>query len=76
MNTQTIILSIHYLGCGGGGALALERALAGVPGVNRVYVNPATEMAYIDCESDRIDPERLIFEVERLGYRAGERRPP
>jgi ubiquinone/menaquinone biosynthesis C-methylase UbiE/copper chaperone CopZ len=78
MKTQTITLSIHDLGCGGGGALALERALAGVPGVNKVYVNPATETAYIDCEPNRIDPDRLISEVERLGYRAGqlERRPP
>jgi FtsP/CotA-like multicopper oxidase with cupredoxin domain len=28
------------------GALVLERTLAKTPGIARVYVNPATEMAY------------------------------
>jgi Cu+-exporting ATPase len=50
----------------------VERALARVPGVTRVYVNPATEKAYIEAEPALTDRQRLIAAVKTVGLRAGE----
>ncbi len=72
MKSRRITLSIQGLACGGGGALTLERALEKVPGVARAYVSPATEMAYVEYDAERVDPEQLIVAVERLGFGAGE----
>ena len=59
------------LGCGGAGTATIERQLAHAPGVMRVYVNPATEMAYIDYDPAQTDPWRLARVIEETGYRAG-----
>ena len=71
MATQRITLPIDNLGCGGGGALTVERALAREPGVVRVYVNPATEMAYIEFDPAATGPQHFIDVVTRVGFRAG-----
>jgi copper chaperone CopZ len=71
MKTQRITLPIDDLSCGGGGALIVERALARTPGVVYVYVNPATEMAYIVYDPALSDPDRLVKVVEHAGFRAG-----
>jgi copper chaperone CopZ len=71
MKTQRITLPIDNLSCGGGGALIVERALARTPGVVYVYVNPATEMAYVVYDPALSDPERLVKVVEHAGFRAG-----
>ncbi len=72
MKSQRITLSIQGLACGGGGALTVERALEKVYGVAQAYVNPATEMAYIEYDADLTDPELLVAAVERMGFGAGE----
>lgn len=73
MTTQTTIrMPIYGLGCGGGGASSIERELARTPGVVRVYVNPASEAAYIDFEPALTNAVRLAALVEQLGYRAGQ----
>jgi len=71
MKTQRITLPIYNLSCGGGGALTVERALARTTGVIHAYVNPATEMAYVEYDPTQIDPEFLVAAVERAGFRAG-----
>ncbi len=71
MKTQRITLPIDDLNCGGGGVLIVERALAQTPGVVYVYVNPATEMAYIEYDPALSDPDRLVKVVEHAGFRAG-----
>lgn len=68
---QHITMSIYGLSCGGGGALMVERALAKVPGVTRVYVNPATEMAYVEYDPERCGPEQLVTAIKRVGFEAG-----
>jgi cation transport ATPase len=70
MRTQRATLEIEGLGCGGGGALIAERALARMKGVRRAYVNPATEMAYVEYEPDQVDPSTLVRAVEATGLRA------
>lgn len=72
MKTRSLTLTIHGLACGGGGSLTVERALEKVYGVAQVYVNPATEMAYIKYDADLTDPNLLIAAVERMGFGAGE----
>ena len=68
---RALHLPVHGLGCGGGGATTIERYLARQPGVLRAYVNPATEIAYVDYDPAATDAVRLAQAIERTGYRAG-----
>lgn len=72
MPRQRVTIPVFQLGCGGGGALTIERALARLPGVVRIYVNPATEMAYLEVDSSLITLEGVKATVEQLGFRAGD----
>lgn len=72
MKTRRVTVFIYELGCGGGGALTVERALAKVPGVVQVYVNPATETAYVEYDPAVAGVDGLIAAVESVGFRAGE----
>ena len=66
-----VTLPVYGLGCGGGGTLAVERALNKVPGVKRAYVNPLTEMAYIQYDPALTGPERLAAVIEGIGFGVG-----
>ena len=72
MTTQRATLEIYDLGCGGSGALAVERALARVTGVRRAYVNAATETAYVEYDPTLADASRLVRAVQSTGFRAGQ----
>ena len=72
MNIQRITLTIYGLGCGGGGALTIERALTKLLGITQVYVNPATEMAYVAYDPGRTTLHQITAAIERVGFRAGE----
>lgn len=64
-------IPVYDLGCGGAGASTIERRLAATDGVVSVYVNPATETAYIDFDPTETDPSTLARVIEQVGYRAG-----
>ena len=64
-------IPVYGLGCGGTGATTIERELAATEGVLRVYVNPATETAYVDYDQGETDPWTLARAIERAGYQAG-----
>jgi Cu+-exporting ATPase len=68
-------LAIYGLTCGGGGALTVERSLARTPGVARVYVNPLTEIAYVEFDPAITDPTHLARAVHRVGFRTDEPGP-
>ena len=70
MKSERITLPIYNLGCGGGGALAIERALTKAPGVLQAYVNPLTEMAYIVYDPTAANPEQVAAVIDRIGYGA------
>ncbi len=65
-----VTLPIVGLTCGGGGALSIEQALQALPGVIRAYVNPATEMAYVEYRPQQVTADDLVKVVEDLGYEA------
>lgn len=66
--TSRITLPIEGLACGGGGALTVERAIARIPGVSRVYVNPLTEMAYVEFDSTVCSPDAIVAAIMRVGF--------
>jgi cation transport ATPase len=70
MSTRRVTLEIHGLVSGGGGALSAERALSSMEGVRRAYVNPSTEMAYVEYDPDTLDPATLVRAIEATGLRA------
>lgn len=72
--TERLTLAISGFACGGGGSLVAERAIAKVPGVVHVYVNPATEMAYIEYDPQLMEMTNLTSAVERTGLRVAELR--
>ncbi len=72
MSTERVTLTILDLGYGGGGATAIERALARLKGVANVYVNAATEIAYVQYDPSMLHPSDLVRAVEQVGFHAGE----
>lgn len=71
MMVRSITVPIEDFGCAGSGSLIVERALTKVPGVLRVYVNAATEMAYVQYDTDRCTIDALEEAVVRAGFRPG-----
>jgi Cu+-exporting ATPase len=67
---RRVTLEIFGLLCEGGGALTIERELTRQPGVTRAYVNPATEMAYVEYDPARASVDHLISAVRRYGFDA------
>jgi cation transport ATPase len=68
MHTERVTIPIYNLGCAGGGALTIEQVLRRVPGVAHAYVNPATEMAYVDYDPVLVNPSRLRTVITTAGY--------
>ena len=64
-------IPVYDLGCGGAGASTIERRLAATDGVVRVYVNPATETAYVEYDPGKTDARTLARVIEQVGYGAG-----
>lgn len=69
MTRARATLPILGLTWGGGGALAVERALQQAAGVLRAYANPATEMAYVEYDAEQTDLDALQTAIEQAGYR-------
>ncbi|MDE3074307.1 MAG: heavy-metal-associated domain-containing protein [Chloroflexota bacterium] len=74
--TVRVTLPVYGLSCGGGGALTAERALIRLAGVLRAYVNPATEMAYVEYDPAVCDVAALQNTLQSRGFRAGDPVPP
>jgi hypothetical protein len=72
MHTERVTLPIFGLTCGGEGALTVEKSLTRAAGVERAYVNPLTEMAYIEYDPIITNPQVLSDVVRGVGFRAGQ----
>jgi copper chaperone CopZ len=73
--SQHLVLPLRELGCAAGPP-SIVHALRDVPGVTRVYVNPVTEMAYVEYESERCDESPLRAALDRAGYLEKTVEPP
>lgn len=71
MSTETHSIPILGLSCGGGGALSLEHVLERMDRVETVYVNPATETAYVTLDPDRILVRDVVRAIKKCGYDVG-----
>jgi copper chaperone CopZ len=69
MTRKTTTVMLENAACGGGSARTVEKALLELPGVSRAYVNPATEAAYVEYDSDRCNEDALAGAVESVGVR-------
>ncbi len=68
MQPAKVSFPVIGLSLGGCGALTLERVLARLDGVLRVYVNPAMETAYIDYDPGPITADEIAKTIRKLGY--------
>jgi hypothetical protein len=64
-----VAIPVIGLSLGGCGAKQVEHSLLSLPGVLHVYVNPATEIAYIRYDPDRIGHRGLRRRIEALDLR-------
>jgi copper chaperone CopZ len=71
MTTERVTMPIYGLTCTTGETMLAERALRKVRGVTYVYVNPATEMAYVEYDATICQPEQLTTAMARTGFSAG-----
>lgn len=68
MPNNRLALPIVGLSCGGGGALSIERVIKRLPGVTTVYVNPMTDIAYVDYVPAQVSPVQIARAIRELGY--------
>lgn len=70
MTRTTTTLLLENLRCAGSTAHSLEAVLMRLPGVLRAYVNPVTESAYVEYDSDRCTECELTRAAKSLGVHA------
>lgn len=70
MKRKTTTVMLDDMGCAGGSAHSIESVLTRVPGVTRAYVNPVTEMAYVEFDADRCTETDIVRAAASLGVRA------
>lgn len=67
-----LTVAILGLECQTGAADHVRRVLRRLPGVERVYVNCDTEMAYVEYKESEVTPGALLAAVEQSGLTTGE----
>lgn len=72
MPTARTTIPLLPLGCGGSGRTLIERALLAVPGVLQAYVNPVTEMAYVEYDPTQCAQTQILAAVARTGFELSE----
>ncbi len=70
---RKLTVPIQGLACGGGGSLQLEKQIEKLPGVAKVYVNPATREAYVDV-SDEFNLDEMLDLIRKNGFQYEEPR--
>jgi len=74
LSAQRLTIPIAGLRCAGSECYTLERALRRGPGVVDVYLNPVTEMAYIDYAPSDIRAGELNVQDRPRHYFSADRR--
>lgn len=65
-----LTLSVTGLKAGDEDAVKAEQALGHLPGVIHAYVNPVTEMAYIEYDPDLTAEGKLTAALDSAGFRS------
>jgi hypothetical protein len=73
MPTLRTALPLAPLGCAGAERLTVERVLSEGVGVLEVFVNPVTEMAYVEYDPSQTDPDTLFGLLRRAGFAPADR---
>ena len=68
MTTIRTALPLARPDCAGAERLAIERILRNTPGVLNVFVNPLTEMAYVEYDPADTEPDALRNVLGRAGF--------
>lgn len=68
-NTKTLTLALSGLHCSSC-AVNIDLTLEDLPGVTNSKTNYARSRATIDFEPEKLDPEKIITEIIKLGYDA------
>ena len=66
-NVKMMAIPLYNLGCGGGRASLVERALVKERGVLEAYANPAAEAIYIQYDPVQTNRVNLVKVLEHLG---------
>ncbi len=69
MARMKVVMPVFDLSCGGGGSRLVEHVIRKLPGIADVYVNPATEMAYVDYDPSDLTPEQIAEAIASAGYK-------
>ena len=72
MATSRTALPVSSRVCGGE-SQTIERILSDVEGVVAALMNPASEMAYVEYDPTRTDPEALFAVLKRSGFALADR---
>jgi hypothetical protein len=72
VDRQTITLPVEDLSGASGAPIIVEQALANMPGVLRVYMNAATEMAYVQYDAERCTVAALREALVCAGFPCGD----
>ena len=70
MSSRRVDISVTGLLCAGGAALSLERSLKRRGGVVDAYVNPATSIAYVSYDDQKVSATELAAIVREHGFGA------
>ena len=68
MQRSRISIPIIGLRRGEGGSVTLEQVLRRLPGIYWVYVNSATETAYVEYMSDDVSLKQIADAVSSAGF--------
>ncbi len=69
MTSRHVSIPVFGIGCA---APSVGRVLSRLSGVMTAYVNPATELAEIEFDGDRISVEQLSQAISGCGFRVGQ----
>jgi hypothetical protein len=64
-------IPIYGLECAASEGQRLEQRLMKIPGVLQVYVNAATESAYLQCDPVQYEPDLMLAAIADSGLRPG-----
>lgn len=70
--TRHVTIPIEGLNCPGSDTAWLEQVLSKIEGVIYYYVNPCTEMAYLEFDPVVCNPVFLLSTIQKAGFKADE----